>query len=144
MIREIIPNVSYKLPWDKLFQINLTTYYQRNHCKHYLVTIIIESFEISLLNYYQRIIANNIHIQLLSEKSFQTNLTSYCKRNHCKQYLQTIIREIIENNTYKLLPEKSLQTMLTKVYEIIQFILNNTSYFKHIIQTILLKLLSEN
>ena len=106
MIGEIIPNVSYKLSSDKSFQVILTNYYQRNHCKHYLVTIIRESFEISLLNYYQRIIANNIHIQLLSKKSFQTNLTSYCKRNHCKQCLQTIIRETIENNTYKLLLEK--------------------------------------
>ena len=103
MIREIIPNVPYKLSSDKLFQVILTNYYQRNHCKNYSVTIIRESFEISLLNYYQRIIANNIHIQPLSEKSFQTNLTSYCKRNHWKQYLQTTTREIITNYAYKSL-----------------------------------------
>ena len=65
MIREIIPNVSYKLSSDKSFQVILTNYYQRNHCKHYLVTIIRESFETSLLNYYQKIIANNIHIKTI-------------------------------------------------------------------------------
>ena len=45
------------------FQTFLTSYYQINLCKYYLVSIITESFETSLLNYYQRIIANNIHIQ---------------------------------------------------------------------------------
>ena len=91
MIRENIPNVSYKLSSDKSFQVILTNYYQRNHCKHYLITIIRESFEISLLNHYQRIIANNIHMQLLPEKSsykllqaksLQTVLTNYYQRNH--------------------------------------------------------------
>ena len=54
--------------------------------------------------------------------------------NHSKQYLQTITTEMIQNNTYKLFPGKSLQTVLTKVYQRTQ----------HIIHAILIKLLSEN
>ena len=67
-IREIIPNVSYKLSSDKSFQVILT-------------------------NYYQRIIANIILIQLLSEKSLKTFVTNYYQTNHCEQYLKTFITE---------------------------------------------------
>ena len=50
-----------------------------------------------------------------SEKSFQTTLTNYYQKNYSKQYLQTIIREIISNNFYEL-PEKALKTILTNYY----------------------------
>ena len=80
----------------------LTYCYQRNHSKQILQTATRE------------IIANSI-LKLLSE-------------NYFKQYLKTITTEIIPDNTYKLLLKKSLQTILSKVYQIFQFILNKTSY----------------
>ena len=48
------------------------------------------------------------------------------KLNHFKQYTyeHTAIKEIIPNKSYKLLQEKSLQTVLTNYYQII--IPNNT------------------
>ena len=57
-----------------------------------------------LTNFYKKIISQNAY-KLLSENSFQTMLTNYCKINHSKQ------------NTYKLFLEKPFQTMLTNYYK---------------------------
>ena len=121
IIREIIPNVSYKLSSDESFQVIPTNYCQKNHSKHYLVTIIRESFETSLLNYYLRVIAKTYTWKILSEKSFQTILTNYYKRNHWKQYLQTIII-------------KSFLTILTSFYQ--------KNHWKHLLLTITRKIIA--
>lgn len=43
---------------------------------------------------------------------------NYCHRNHSKQVLQTIIiREMIANNSEKLLSDNSLQTILKNCYQ---------------------------
>ena len=66
--------------------------------------------------------------------------------NHFRQYLETIIREIVENICYKLLPEKSLQTiyMLTYCYQrnLFKQILQTTG--REVIANSTYKLLSEN
>ena len=51
----------------------------------------------------------------------------------CKQFLQTITKEIIPNNSYKLLSQKSFQTMLSNYFKrflvsIIREIITNNSY----------------
>ena len=74
-ITQVIPNNAFKL-----FQIILSIYYQRNHSKQFLKTIIREIIQTILTNYYQR--------------------------NHSKQFLQTITKEIIANNSYKRLSRK--------------------------------------
>ena len=53
------------------------------------------------------IIPNNTY-KLSPQKSFQTILTNYHHRNHSKQYLQTITREIIANYAYKSLSDNSI------------------------------------
>ena len=136
---EIITNFSYKLPSDESFQVFLTNYYQRNHSKHYLVTITRESFETSLLNYYtlqnihvqaitwemftnyyQRIISNNTY-KVLSEKPLKIFATNHYERNHCKQYLRNIIREsfktiltnYFQGNHCKLCSQKFIRELST-------------------------------
>ena len=55
-----------------------------------------------LSDYCLRIHLQRFLYKLLSENSFQTILTNYYHRNHCNQFLQTIIREIILKNSQKL------------------------------------------
>ena len=82
VIREITPHNAYKLLSENLFQTMLRNYCKMNHSKY---------------NAYK----------LFSEKPFQTMLTNYYMGNHSKQCVQNAIREIIPNNTYKLLPDNS-------------------------------------
>ena len=108
MIREFIPNVSNKLSSDKSFQVILTNYNQRiiwnksfkllskNHRKQYTYTTVI-----------WEIIPNKSY-QVMQEKSLQTVLTNYYHRNHWKQYLQTITKEIIPNYAHKSLWDNSI------------------------------------
>ena len=64
----------------------------------------------------------NISYKLRSENSFQAVLKSYYHRTYSKQYLQTIVIEIIPNNFYKLLlSENWLQTIVTKYCQIIHY-----------------------
>ena len=75
-------------------------------------------------------------LQNVFTENIQTILKNYYHRNHSKQFLQTItievipnyvfklfqtilsiIREIIPNNSYKLLTQKSFQTILTNYYK---------------------------
>ena len=71
---------------------------------------------------YQRIIQTiliNYHHKSHSKQCFQTtsNNSQYLlSEKSSKQFLQTIITEIIPNNSYKLLPKKSFQTILTNFY----------------------------
>ena len=51
---------------------------------------------------YHYVLTRSKQYKLLSEKSLQTILTNHYKVNYFKQYLQTIIREIIPNNASKL------------------------------------------
>ena len=72
----------------------LTNYYQRIISSNTYKLFSEKSLQTILKNFYQGITSNNIHAYiLLSKKSFQTNLTNHCRRNHYKQYFQTIIRE---------------------------------------------------
>ena len=64
--------------------------------------------------------------------------TNYYQKNHFKQCLQTVIRQIIPNNFYKLLPEKSNVTYKLSSEKTFQTILAN--YFlrnnsKQLLQT---------
>ena len=75
-----------------------------------------------ITNYYQSNHPNNSN-KLLSQKSskqflqtvitdiIRDNSSNYYQRNHSKQFLQTFITEVISNNAFKLLPEKSFQKM---------------------------------
>ena len=129
----------------KSFLTFLANYYQRNHSKQYLQTFIRESFQtLDIRTYYYRSNHSKQVLQTTTRDIMANRTYKLLAENHSQQYLKATIREIIPNNTYKLLPEKSLQIILTKVYQRIQFIPNNTSYLWHIIQKILLKLLSEN
>ena len=89
IITKVIPNNAFKL-----FQMILSIYYQRNHFKQFLHTIIREII--------------------------QTILTNYYHRNHSKQFLQTITREIIPKNAYSLW--QRLQTMLKTINGKLMFI----------------------
>ena len=65
----------------------------------------------------------NKSYKLLQEKIIAISTYKLSSENHSKQYFETIATKIIPNNSYTLLPEESLQTMLTKVYQMIQVIL---------------------
>ena len=92
--------------------------YQRNHSKQILQTT-------ARKNHCKQ------YLQTIIRESFQTILWNYCHKNYSKQFLHTITRGIIANYAYKSLSDDSGH-------------FKNTSYLQHIIQTILLKLLSEN
>ena len=47
---------------------------------------------------------------------YYQNLQLQLSQKSSKQFIQTIITEIIWNSSYKLLPEKSFQTILTNFY----------------------------
>ena len=103
-----IPNISYKLLSDKPFQIIL-----RNHYQTLLSTTIWEfipsDFQAihfipsdSYTNFYQR--------------TLETTLTNLLSKNHFEQYIST---KSLQTTHYKLLPEKSLQTILTNYQKMI-------------------------
>ena len=108
---------------NALYQTVLSIYYQRNHSKQFMQTIIREIIQKIYTNCYHRnhskqflqtitreIIPHNSY-KPLSQKSFQTMLSNYYQRNHSKEFLKTIVTEIIPINSYKLLQEKSFQKM---------------------------------
>ena len=65
----------------------------------------------------------NKSFKLWSENHWKIHTYKLLPENHFKQYLQTFIRETIENICYKLLPEKLLRTILkTFVSELFQTI----------------------
>ena len=85
----------------KSFQTILTNFYQITHSKRFLQ--IITSWEL----------IPNKSCKQLSENSFKTIFKNYYQqRTHYKQILKTV-RAIILNNSYNLLPEISVQTILT-------------------------------
>ena len=116
--RVIITKNSYKLLLQKSFETMLSNYYQRNHSKQFLKTIIREIIwdscilQLMMTLFITRGIIPNNSYKLLSQKSFQTMLSNYLK-----WFLVSIIREIIRNNSYKLLSQKSFKTILTKYYQ---------------------------
>ena len=64
-----------------------TNYYQKNHFKHCLQTVI---RQIIPNNFYKLLPEkSNVTYKLLSEKTFQTILANYYLRNNSKQLLQT-------------------------------------------------------
>ena len=104
-----IPNIFYKLLSDKPFHIILTNYYQT------LLSTTIWEFipSDSCKNFYQR--------------TLETTLTNLLSKNHFKQYISTKSFRTIH---YKLLPEKSLQTILTNYYKINDF--NTKRFLKYV------------
>ena len=87
-------------------------YYQRNHSKQFLQTIIREIIQTILTNYFHRNHSKQFLHTFKSQKSLQTMLPNYFK-----PFLISIISEIIPNNSYNFLLEKSFQTMLTNYFK---------------------------
>ena len=88
--------IIYKLLSDKPFQIILTNYYQT-----LLSTTVWEFIQSdSYPNFYKR--------------TLETTLTNLLWKNHFKQYIST---KSFQRTHYKLLTEKSLQTILTNYYQ---------------------------
>ena len=91
-IQAILKGISMKTIYElqlffNSFQTILINYYQRNHCKQSLQTIM-----------------------KLWNKPFQTMPTNYYNRNHCKQCWQTFIGKWIQTSltNYKRTPSKLL------------------------------------
>ena len=93
-----IPNISYKLLSDKPFQIILNNYYQT------LLSTTTWEFipSDSYTNFYQRTLG--------------TTLTNLLSKNHFKHYTST---KSFQTPHYKLIPETSLQALLTNYDQII-------------------------
>ena len=139
----------------------ITNYYQRNHPNNSYKLLSEKLSKQFLQTFITEVIPKNA-FKLLPEKSFQTILTNfyhrsnfkqclqtisnilsiYCHRNHSKQFLQTFIEEVIQNNAFRLLPEKSFQTILTNFYHIIliRFLDNDILITINLIWVILLRL----
>ena len=98
---------------------------------------------------YQRIIQTiliNYHHKSHSKQCFQTtsNNSKYLlSEKSSKQFLQTIITEIIPNNSYKLLPKKSFQTVLTNLSQK-SFRTMLSNYFKRFLVSIIREIIPNN
>ena len=77
-------------------------------------------------------------LQTTTRETIANNTCKVSSDNHFKQYLQFFIREITENICYKLLPEKSFQTIL-KTYNFKQY-----TYIHTILREIIPNLQSYN
>ena len=91
-----IPNISYKLLSDKPFQIILTNYYQT------LLSTTIWEF-----------IPSNSYTNFC-QRTPETTITNLLSKNQFIQYIST---KSFQATHYKLLPEKSLQTIIRNYYQ---------------------------
>ena len=81
-----------------------------------------------LSNYFKQFLVSIIR------EIIRTILTNYYHRNHSKQFLQAITKEVVPNSSYKLIPEViPNRTMLSNYFKrflvsIIREIIPNNSY----------------
>ena len=64
-----------------------------------------------LSNYFKQLLVS------ITREIIQTILTNYYLINYSKQFLQTFTRDVILNNSYKLLSQMSFQTMLSNYFK---------------------------
>ena len=119
-------------------QTILTNYYQRPQSKQYLITVIrafqtflkkllsYKIFQIILTNYFQTLLGTTIWEFIPSDsytnfyqRTLETTLTNFLSKNHFKQYIST---KSFQKTHYKLLAEKSLQTILPIIRKWFQII----------------------
>ena len=131
IIREIIENICYKLLTEKSLQTILKIFFQGivpNNIHAYIL-LSKESFQTNPTNYYKRNHCKQ-YLETIIRELFQTILKNYYNRNHSRQYLQTITKEIIANYTFKSLSDISIHFKFNFL-----FVAHNTGYsFKTIMR----------
>ena len=111
------PSKQYLITVITVLQRFLTNYYQINHCKQFLQTL----FSATIWEFIPSNSYKKFYLRTLG-----TKLTNLLSKNYFKQYIST---KSFQTTYYKLLPQKSLQTVLTNYYK--KMILKHIYVTKH-------------
>ena len=90
-----------------------------------------------LSNYFKQFLVSIIR------EIIQTILTNYYHRNHSKQFLQAITKEVVPNSSYKLIPEV-IPNNAFKLFQTILSIYYQRNHSKQFLQTIITETISNN